>query len=61
MYLYYKDYNAAFMLLIGVWYVCLASTVGHEGHHGSASKYPIVNQLFRLGYNIIGRTCRLYY
>ena len=44
------------MLFMGFWKVIVGTTLGHEGHHGSVSKRPWVNQLYRMGFNLNGET-----
>ena len=39
---YYGDYNPWLMLFIGFWYPIVGTSTGHEGHHGSASRYKIL-------------------
>ena len=53
---FYADYNPLLIFFIGFWAPILGTTVGHEGHHGSASSNPLVNALFRLGYNLNGES-----
>ena len=53
---YYADYNPFIMFFIGYWSPIVGTTIGHEGHHGSASPNPLVNALFRWGYNINGES-----
>ena len=52
----YADYNPLLIFFIGFWAPILGTTVGHEGHHGSASSNPLVNAVFRLGYNLNGES-----
>ena len=44
------------MMFIGFWKVIVGTTLGHEGHHGSVSKRPWVNQLYRMGFNLNGES-----
>ena len=53
---YYADYNPLLMFFMGFWWPILGTTVGHEGHHGSASPNPIINALFCWGYNFNGES-----
>ena len=53
---YYADYNSLLMFFLGLWSVQIGNTIGHEGHHGSASRNPLVNALFRLGFNLTGES-----
>ena len=53
---FHADYNPLLMFFIGFWWPILGTTVGHEGHHGSASPNPMINALFRWGYNVNGES-----
>ena len=52
---YHRYYEPLLMFFFGFWFVPIG-LVSHEGHHGSASRTPWINQLYRMGWNLFGES-----
>ena len=52
---YYSYYEPLFMFLLGFW-MCFVALVSHDGHHGSTSRTPWVNRVYRMGFNLFGES-----
>ena len=53
---YYSHYEPPLLFFLGFWFVFIGMNLGHEGHHGSASQKPWVNQLYSIGWNLGGES-----